>query len=347
MLYELCAWWIGQLAECVPERWRRASASMPDCLAIQPVGRLGPALKAVSIGRWSQNRETPLGEFQVGASALAGVPVLPGLPVVLRVADCDVLCKTITLPLAAERSLAQVLAFEMDRETPFGVDEVAWGYRVVGRDRQRRQLTLRLRLINRTSFAPLIEALAEVGIPVTRIEVTGGADEGFVLPLDANPARTVRRPATRLLRPVSVGICLVMVVLVAASPFVRQARDIAKLDRQIAGLRGVADQAAQLRHDIDNLQGAGDVVKKERAAAGDAVAVLAALTAALPDDTYLMELQQQEHKVTFGGRSAAASRLIGAIADSNGLHNPVFTAPVTRMEATHQEVFTITVETRP
>jgi general secretion pathway protein L len=102
-----------------------------------------------------------------------------------------------------------------------------------------------------------------------------------------------------------------------------------------------------LRRDIDRLQGSGDVLKKERTAAGDPLAALAALTAALPDDTYLTELQQQGHKVTFGGRSAAASRLIGAIAKSSELRNPVFVAPVTRVEATHQEVFSISAETQP
>jgi general secretion pathway protein L len=266
---------------------------------------------------------------------------------VLRLADADVLCKTITLPLAAERDLVQVLAFEMDRETPFAVDEVVWGYRVIGRDRQRGQLTLRLRLIGRAFLAPLLEALAEAGRLVTQVEIAGGADDGFVLTLDTNAARPTRRRGAQLLRPVSVGICLALVLLAVAAPFVRQTRDIARLDREIALARSGAEQAQRLRRDIDRLQGAGDVVKTERTAAGDPLAALAALTAVLPDDTYLTELQQQEHKVTFGGRSAAASRLIGAIAKSNELRNPVFVAPVTRMEATHQEVFSISAETQP
>jgi general secretion pathway protein L len=316
-------------------------------LAITPVGPVRAALRVVSVGTWTRNRETPLGEFHLGESGLASVRNPSRLPVVLRLADDDVLCKTITLPLGAERDLVQVLVFEMDRETPFAVDEVVWGYRVVGRDRQRGQLTLRLRLISRAGLTPVLEALAEAGIPVTRVEIAGGADEGFVLPLDTDAARPTRRRAARLLRRVSVGACLVLALLAAAAPLVRQTRDIARLDRKIAVARSAAQQAERLRRDIDRLQGSGDVVKKERTAAGDPLAALAALTAALPDDTYLTELQQQEHKVTFGGRSAAASRLIGAIAKSSELRNPVFVAPVTRMEATHQEVFSISAETQP
>jgi general secretion pathway protein L len=67
----------------------------------------------------------------------------------------------------------------------------------------------------------------------------------------------------------------------------------------------------------------------------------------LPDDTYLTELVQQQRKVTISGRSAAASRLIAILAAGDQLRNPTFTAPVTRIEANHFEVFTISAEVAP
>ena len=345
MLLNLYRWWIDQLSDCIPERWRRAISPTQDSLTITPVGPVGAGPMEVSISVWGANREKPLGQFPIEGSELANVPRPLRLPVVLRLLDSDVLCKTITLPLATERDLTQVLSFEMDRETPFAAEEVLWAHRIVERDKQRGQLVIRLRLISRALLAPLFDALNGAGIFLTRAKIAGGADDGLVLPLDRDGAQSERRSGTELLRWTSAAICLVFAVLAAAAPFVRQAWDIAKLDQEIAVGRGAAEQAERLRHDIDRLEGAGDVVKKEREAAGDPLAVLAALTAALPDDTYLTELQQQEHKVTFGGRSAAASRLIGAVAKSDELHNPVFVAPVTRMEATHQEVFSISVET--
>ena len=345
MLLDLYRWWIGQLVDCVPQRWRHAVSSTEDRLTITPVGSVGICPVSVSVSIWSRNREAPLGQFPVAEGGLVEVPTPPRLPVVLRLPDSDVLCKTIALPLATERDLVQVLSFEMDRETPFATEEVLWAHRIVERDKQRGQLVIRLRLVSRALLAPLFDALTDNGIFVTRTEIAGGADDGLVLPLETAAGRAERRSGRERLRWASAAICLAFAVIAVAAPFIRQARDVARLDQEIASGRGAADQAQRLRHDIDRLEGAGDVVKKERAAAGDPLAVLAALTAALPDDTYLTELQQQEHKVTFGGRSAAASRLIGAVAKSDELHNPVFAAPVTRMEATHQEVFSITAET--
>jgi hypothetical protein len=51
--------------------------------------------------------------------------------------------------------------------------------------------------------------------------------------------------------------------------------------------------------------------------------------------------------VTISGRSAAASRLIAILAAGDQLRNPTFTAPVTRIEANHFEVFTISAEVAP
>jgi general secretion pathway protein L len=347
MLRELFGWWIYQLSDCVPARWRRAAALGQDRLTIAPAGAIGSRLTAVSVSTWTKGRETELGQFCVTGRDLASLENPSRLPAVLRLSDNEVLCKTITLPLATERDLGQVLAFEMDRETPFVIDEVFWNYRIVKRDKQRGQLTVRLRLVNRAPLDPLLEALTETGILVRRAEIAGGADDALTLPLGTDSALPERRVGAQLLRWVNAAAFVCLAVLVVASPFIRQGWEIARLDTQIMAGRGAAAQAEQLRRDIERLEGAGDVIKTERAAAGDPLATLAALTAVLPDDTYLMELQQQQHKVTFGGKSAAASRLIAAVSKSNELRNPVFIAPVTRTEATHTEIFSISAEVVP
>ena len=75
--------------------------------------------------------------------------------------------------------------------------------------------------------------------------------------------------------------------------------------------------------------------------------MLAAATRVLPDDSYLTEMQLQQRKLTMSGRSAAAARLIGAMSADSEFHNPAFAAPVTRIEALRQEIFTIVTEVAP
>jgi general secretion pathway protein L len=337
-------WWIGQLSECIPQRWQRAASSRHDAMVIKPVGPLGSDLKAISVSIWNKGRETQLDQIGITPHELASLPRPPHLPVVFELSDDDVLKKVVILPVATERDLTQVLGFEMDRETPFSVEELFWGYRIAERNRQRDQLTVHLRLITRASIAPLLNAFAEAGISPERATIIGGLDDGMSLPLQDTDQRT---PASvpHILRWATLTVCAALAVCTVTAPFLRQARDLAELDREIAAGRTAASQAEQLRGDISRLTGAGDVIKSEREATGDPLTTLAALTGMLPDDTYLTELQQQQHKVTFGGRSAAASRLISAVAAGRQLRNPTFAAPVTRMEAAHTEVFTISAET--
>ncbi len=346
MIRDFHEWWMGQLSECIPQRWRQAASSREDTLVIKPVGPLDFDLRAVSVSIWSKGRETQFDQIELTPHDLASFPRPAHLPVVLELADDDVLSKVVILPLATERDLAQVLGFEMDRETPFSVEELFWGYRIAERNRQRGQLTVHLRLITRGSIAPLINALAEAGISPKCAKIVGGPDDGMSLPLH-DTDQPKRASAAHVLRWAAAAVFAVLAAAAVAAPFFRQARDLAELDRQIAAGRAAAAEAEQLRGDISRLTGAGNLIKREREAAGDPLVTLAALTGMLPDDTYLTELQQQQNKVVFGGRSAAASRLISAVAAGSQLHNPAFVAPVTRMEAAHTEVFTISAETGP
>ena len=111
--------------------------------------------------------------------------------------------------------------------------------------------------------------------------------------------------------------------------------------------RRAADNAAALRHEIDQLSRSAELIDNEVAKSGRPLEILAAVTRALPDDTYLTEFELQQRKLTLSGRSAGAARLVGALAGDGAFQNPTFAAPVTRLEALHAEVFTITAEVRP
>jgi general secretion pathway protein L len=121
----------------------------------------------------------------------------------------------------------------------------------------------------------------------------------------------------------------------------------ATLDQEIARGRSAATEAGKLRREIERLSGSAELIDSERDKAGRSLVVLAALTRMLPADTYLTEFRQLQQQITVSGRSAAASRLIGALSAGEQRRNPSFAAPVTRIEAIRAEVFTITVEVVP
>jgi general secretion pathway protein L len=345
MVREFFTWWFGQLADLLPPGLRRSAFSAADALVITPIGPLGQGVEAIAVDLRRGGKETSLGHFGLGAADFAELPRTPGRTTVLRLGEADVLGKTVTLPFAAERELDQVLAFEMDRETPFKAEELYWNHRIAGADRQTGRLSVRLLLVPRATLDPLLTSLAQIGIQPRRIEIADGPDKGFYLLLNGDGSRA-HDASSRLLWPAAA--CFAALALAAiVTPFVRQELTLASLEREIAVGRGAAVEADSLRQDIDRLSGSAGFIESERDKAGRPLGVLAAATRILPDDTYLTEMELRQRKVTLSGRSAGAARLIGALAADGEFRNPAFSAPVTRLEALRLELFTINTEVGP
>ena len=345
MFREFFDWWCAQLADLLPQELRRSALGTSDALVIAPIGPLGQRVEAVVVDQRYNGKESTLGHFALGALGTADLPRMAGKTTVLRLGEADVLGKTVTLPLAAERELDQALAFEMDRETPFTAEELYWNHRVIEADRQNGRLSVRLWLVPKASLDPLLTDLASVGIQPRRVEIADGPDKGAFLPLNGDGSRK-HHASHRLLWPAT-ACCAALAIAAVVTPFARQELTLASLNAQVAVARDAAAEADRLRQDIDRLSGSAGFIESERDKAGRPLVVLASTTRVLPDDTYLTEMELRQRKLTLSGRSAGAARLIGALAADPEFRNPGFSAPVTRLEALRAELFTINAEVRP
>lgn len=345
MIREFFTWWFQQLTDLLPQELRRSAFGTADGLVIAPVGPLGHGVEEVAAIMRRNGRENPLGRFGLGAAGLAELQRTASRTAVLRLGASDVLGKTVTLPVAAERELGQVLAFEMDRETPFKAEELYWNYRIVAVDRPNGRLSVHLSLVPKANLDPLLADLARAGIRPSRVEITDGPDKGFSLPLHGNGGRA-RYAASRFLWPAA-ACCAALALAAIVIPFVRQELVLRRLDHEVAVGRAAAAEADSLRQEIERLSGSAGFIESERDKAGRPLAVLAAATRILPDDTYLTEMELRQRKLTLSGRAAGAARLIAALAADGDFRNPGFSAPVTRLEALRTELFTINTEVGP
>ncbi len=344
MLRELLHWWVEQLIDLLPEQWRRFDSGHADATILTPLMPLSSKPEAVTVSLRRNGREETLGQFSLGKDNRTELAQFAGKFAVVRLREDDVLSKTLVLPLAVERQLEQALAFEMDRETPFGCEELFWGHRVLKRDRRAGQILVRLLLVPRTSLEELIGALDRLGLRPWRAEIAAGRDSVGFIPL--NPAERPNTPSRWLMRP-ALG-CFIFLALVAIGlPFARQAWELAMIERAIDAERAGASEAEKLRLEIDRLSGSADLIESERLKSGRPLAVLAALSALLPADTYLTDFVEQEGKITLTGRSPQASRLIALLTKGEGLRNPTFAAPVTHIAASQTEAFMIKAEAVP
>ena len=122
------AWWFGELVACIPDRVRALLRRNPSFLLLTPTD------DAVDSTFHRRGRVRQLGQLPLSPEANSGRAVadllggirLRHLDVVVNIAASNVLRRRVALPIEAAENLREVLAFEMDRHTPFKANDVAY-----------------------------------------------------------------------------------------------------------------------------------------------------------------------------------------------------------------------------
>ena len=338
LLVEFLEWWGGQLRDLVPAHWLTQPGGADALIADVSV----PGILTMRRRRGGmEQRLTELHGDDAGSpglrAAVAGRP--RGEPVLLRVAPAIVLERAVSLPLAAERDLVRVLGYEMERLTPFAASELVWDHLVLLRDRARGRINLRLTMVQLAAVAQPMAMLQGLGVVPAALEAAM-PDGMRVLKLTHEG-----RPAQARLSIRSLAIAAgVLAALAIASPFLRQALHLAALRAQMDSMAPRIAQVEALRQRIAGSSAGGDAVAAETRRLGDTLEAIAALTEVLPDDSYLTEFTMRERKMTMAGLGASAPRLISGLSADPRLRSPAFTAPVTKSETNHLDVFAIRAE---
>ncbi len=343
MLTDFMNWWKGQMQDLVPMPLRSFSQAWRRVLVVAVEASDVPAAALFLQGR---GRVTPLGRYPLSGAALqqalARLPKARRTSSVLQVASNLLLEREVELPLAAERDLRQVVAYEMDRLTPFRADEVFWTCAVEHRDAARSRLHVRVTVVPRLRVQPILAALHQAGLVPARLEAGGGAMPYRVIPLGAGrPGRAWLGSRTDA---GALAGCGILSVAAVALPFILQSVARAAIDAQIDAMKPQVMVAERLRNTIASGATTADAIETARNQVSVPLQAIALLTDVLPDDTFLTLLSTRQRKLTISGRSAAAARLIGAMAAHPMIQNPAFTAPVIRDETNGGEMFSIRAE---
>jgi general secretion pathway protein L len=339
------SWWFGELKALLPSRLTRLLSPPVNELALELTAR------RLLLRHRDGGTERELGAVQVEgvdpeAAKLALRPLIADLDlrrvmVSLRLPAELALRKLVDLPAAAEENLRQVLAFEMDRLTPFPSDAVHYDVRVIDRNLENRRIRVELMVLPRAVVDPTIQLLHRLGLEPDVVALARGADERapWQLPLASNGSgerRFVNRVSVALLA--LAGALLVAAVYTA---FDRQRARAELLARDIDMARKEAEEGRLLQERIEQLSAEGSFIVDKKRARPPVVQVLNELTRALPDDTWLYRLRLINEELQTFGYSPNASAMIGHIENSTLFSNAQFRAPLTRDQRVDAEQFHI------
>jgi general secretion pathway protein L len=351
MLKQILVWWSRQMRDLLLDHWLGRWGERSGALLVEPAeADAGPVVyDGIKLHERRGGRQRLLGRFALDPGGLNALrPLLArrrSRRAMLLLPPEVLLERTVFLPLAAERDWATVMRYEMDRLTPFSASDVFWSGTVTSRDRAQGRLELRLSLVPRAGIDALLASLAQIGLRPDSMQARMPDGQVRLIGLD----RADSRGNVWLRRAVFGGsvVCAALAVAAVVLPFVLQSLALQRDDMRIARLQPAVDQVEALRHAALERAARNAGIAARRQGSGDAVAVLAAVTEALPDDTFLQELSLDHGRLSLAGQSGEAARLIAVLTSNGRIRNPVFSAPVTRNEMVHADLFSIRAEINP
>ena len=346
------AWWGHELVSLLPLRWRTLLAERSDALLFGVAGRelvlwRNSGDVSVELGRVSLD-DPP--EAQQGAlKQLRGQADDADLRRFYCIDARRTLRRSISLPAAAEDNLRQVLAFEMDRQTPFKADQVYFDYIVAERSASERNLQIELTVVPRAQLDTELAALAASGTTLDGVDTWRDAPGGARTGLNLLPAdRRFRRKNLRLRMNLALaGAALVLLVTVMLLSLANRESALAAMQADVQKAGNDAKQVSQLRKTLqDTLDGANFLSRKKRETPL-MVDLLEDLTKRLPDDTYLERINvDDKNKIEMQGLSDDASKLIGLLQQSEVLVNPSVQGTIQPDPRTKKDRFNITLDFR-
>jgi general secretion pathway protein L len=346
-LGDIVKWWLGELAELVPESVRRRFVGQRTRLVLLVDAPGDNLLEETG------QRSRRLGRIDLDPPAsgrarrvLAAVPRAArngATGLVLRFPASRALRTPVSLPLAADKNLPEVIGFEFERLVPFSRPDVYYAYRVTARDKQGQMLRLELVVLPRSEVAKLSQKFDALGLRVAGLEVAEPGLEFRVtsIPLGDREAGSAMQAGRRI----TIGLlaaATVLALICLAVPFWRASAAIETLTAQMAEARQQAETAAALQKQIDAKRQEQQFLTDRKRAMPTVTELLATLTRLIPDDAYLTEMTITGDHVHLVGAANSATALLTLIDQSPAFRGAAFQSSIVQDPRLNRERFDIT-----
>ncbi len=313
-------WWVAELSSLVPG-WMRSSALDASRFAPVPLQSVHAQMTPVQ---------------STSARLLA-----------LTVPNDRILRKTITLPLATEENLRQVLEFQVEQHTPFVPGQVYFGYLLKSRDFERGQLTVDFVATPRGPVDAALKTLSELGTPAQAVfsQDMLAADELLnLLP----SALATKSSALRLgANPWLAGLVGVLALAALAMPIVIKREAVVQMFPWVEKGKKAAETVDAMRRELDARVEQHNYLLEKRQLSPTVIQVLEELTRVLPDDTWVQALDLKGKELQIQGETASSVRLIGLFEQSSLFKDASFRSSLTKGQLVGTEHYQLALQVRP
>ena len=344
------AWWARSLAAWLPPRWRATLGLGRDRLLLADAGDavqlrlerddgvVGPMLEDVAVlpSFGDSDLVDPL--QPVLAPALADLPRWLVLPAAAG------LRRRLALPAAAGERLRDVVSFEIDRQTPFASDAVAFDARVLGRRAGDGQLDVELVVVPRTGLQPHLDALGPLAAMLAGIDLADGNGRPLRVNLLPPAQRRQRADPARLWNLALAAVAVLALALALWQVLANRRAAADAFEQSVDARAGEAREVAVQRQRLVDAVAGQTFLDQARAGRPSAIEIIDELSRRLPDHTYLEKLAIENDKLLLIGLSSDASSLVGRLEGSKLWRAAALTGAVQPDPRTNRDRFTLTAD---
>ena len=200
--------------------------------------------------------------------------------------------KTISLPMATEENLREVVGFELDRHTPFTPAQAYYDVQIARRDPQQEKIAVTLVVASKIGIAALTDTLRRAGLTCSAIGIDNTAAINAAA-FDLQPV--LDKPLRKLSRAhqLNIGLFAVAVLLILATIVlpIWQKREAIKVLNPQAEMAGVEFQISErIYTEYVNLAAEYNFLAARKHTAYPALTVLEELAKTFPDTTWVQKL---------------------------------------------------------
>jgi general secretion pathway protein L len=313
------SWWLGELSGMVPG-WMRSSDLTIEHYVLLPVNQV------------SAHMHKP--------------DVASPRVVAITVSANQVLRKTVTLPLATEENLRQVLEFQMEQYTPFPPDKIYFNFTVLARDFAVGQLTVEFIATPRDAVDIAIKTLLGLRVEVRAVFVDELVSVGNLLNLLPAALGGAPSPLRHGLNPWLAALVGLLVLATLALPLVIKREAVVQLLPYVEKGKKAAEIVSAMRQALDARVEQHNYLLEKRQLSPPVIQMLEELTHILPDDTWVNVFDLKDKKLTIQGETGSSTRLIGLFEKSSLFRDASFSSALFKGQVPNTERYQLAIQLR-
>ncbi|MFW5444080.1 MAG: PilN domain-containing protein [Methylococcaceae bacterium] len=343
-------WWGRELAFWVPEKLREALSNKTGYVFLTVTSEV---LQFSRIHDGEQHFVAEVGLDEKGQEEyqqlISEEPELENAKYIVRLSSEQAVKKILYLPAAAKENLQQVVAFEIDKYTPFNAEQVYFSIKILEKE-QNGQIKVLLVLTPKEILDNVSVQMHKLNIYPTVIDYVNAAND-FSEDLDIyNLLPEWQRPGQNKTTKITIAVLsfvlLMLTMAVLVYPVWSEGRAVDGLRLQLKQLEKDARIVQEQQLEVDEIIEKTSRLLESKNSKPRLTGLINTLSQLMPTDTWLTHLKYDKNNLQIQGQSASASALIGVMEASPLFANARFVSPLTQDKKTGFERFQISVEVK-